>query len=70
MLKAREDIDVWFGNCHTLYDIVLEQIQEDAALCDFSAVYEMLKFVPDEYLLGYLSEENVNKFKESIDYIE
>ena len=70
MLKAIEDIDVNFDNFHILYEIAFEQIKEEAALCDFSAIYELLRFVPDKYLLGYLSEENIDKFKESIDYIE
>jgi len=40
-----------------LFDIVLEQIREDVQIGDFSSIEELLQFVPEVYLRGYLTEE-------------
>ncbi len=40
-----------------LIDIVLEQIREDVQIGDFSSIEELLQFVPEVYLRGYLTEE-------------
>jgi hypothetical protein len=42
-----------------LIDLVLEQIQADVLVGDYTALVELLKFVPEQYLRGYLSEELV-----------
>jgi hypothetical protein len=40
-----------------LYDKVLEQIKQDVADGDLSAIDELLKFVPKENLEAYLPEK-------------
>jgi len=40
-----------------LIDAVIEQIKEDVADGDLTAVDELLKFVPPQYLKGYLPEK-------------
>jgi hypothetical protein len=40
-----------------LYDEVLNQIAEDIGNSDFTAIEELLKFVPRENLIAYLPEE-------------
>ena len=39
-----------------LIDQVIEQIKTDVEDQDMTAIEELLRFVPTEYLLGYLSE--------------
>jgi hypothetical protein len=41
-----------------LIDQVIEQIKEDVESQDMTAIEGLLRFVPSEYLLGYLSEVN------------
>lgn len=40
-----------------LVDEVIEQIKKDIAMGDLTAVDELLKFIPEEYLKGYLPEK-------------
>jgi hypothetical protein len=40
-----------------LRDEVMNQIAEDLSNSDFTAIEELLKFVPRENLIAYLSEE-------------
>jgi len=40
-----------------LYDEVMEQMAEDMRNSDFTAIEELLKFVPRENLIAYLPEE-------------
>ena len=40
-----------------LYDDVMEQMAEDMRNSDFTAIEELLKFVPRENLIAYLPEE-------------
>jgi hypothetical protein len=40
----------------TLIDRVLKQIEQDVANQDFTAIEEMLEFVPEHILEGFLSE--------------
>ncbi len=42
-----------------LIDAVLEQIQADVLVGDYTALAELLSFVPEQYLKGYFSEELV-----------
>lgn len=46
---------------------VIEQITEDIASGDLTALDELLSFVPKENLIGYLSEEDGNKYTSQID---
>ena len=39
-----------------LIDSVLDQIQIDIRIGDMTALEEMLKFMPEQYLMGYLPE--------------
>jgi hypothetical protein len=39
-----------------LYDEVMEQMAEDIRNSDFTAIEELLKFVPRENLIAYLPE--------------
>ena len=41
-----------------LIDAVLEQIKTDIKSGDLTAIAELLKFVPEKYLIGYLPELN------------
>jgi hypothetical protein len=40
-----------------LIDQVIEQIKTDVENQDMTAIEELLRVVPSDYLLGYLSEE-------------
>jgi len=40
-----------------LYDDVLNQITEDIVNSDFTAIEELLKFVPRENLIAFLKED-------------
>jgi hypothetical protein len=42
-----------------LYDEVLNQIAQDISNSDFTAIEELLKFVPRENLIAYLPEEGL-----------
>lgn len=64
VLQGRHDM--WFENdecgiCHTrkesenLRSKVIEQIERDIASSDYTAIYELLEFVPEENLKGFLS---------------
>jgi len=39
-----------------LIDLVLKQIEEDAGNQDFTAIEELLKYVPEKNLIAYLPE--------------
>ena len=39
---------------------VISQITNDAEFGYYSAIFEMLEYVPEEYLRGYLTEENLD----------
>jgi len=47
-------------NRHEITEIVLEQIARDMENWDFTAIEELLQFVPLENLIGFLPEEIVN----------
>jgi len=38
---------------------VVKQIASDMEFGYYSAIFEMLEYVPEEYLRGYLTEENL-----------
>ena len=42
---------------------VISEIERDIEMNDYTAIYELLEFVPIENLLGYLPDEIVSKFK-------
>jgi hypothetical protein len=42
-----------------LIDSVIRQILRDVNAHDFTAIDELLKHVPDQYLQGFLSERSV-----------
>jgi dihydroneopterin aldolase len=42
-----------------LYDEVINQIAMDISNSDFTAIEELLRFVPREKLIGYLPEEGL-----------
>ena len=46
-----------------LTDAVLDQIQEDVDMGDFTAIEEMLRAVPTEVLLNYLPEEVADQIR-------
>ena len=46
-----------------LIDRVLEQIKEDVAVGDVTAIEELLTFVPKENLIQYLPEKEWENFK-------
>jgi hypothetical protein len=43
-----------------LFDRVINQLRADLAWRDYTAIEELLKSVPRENLIAYLSEENDN----------
>ena len=43
-----------------LFDGVIDQLKADIAWEDFTAIEELLKFVPRANLIAYLSEEKQN----------
>jgi hypothetical protein len=47
-------------NRHEITEMVLEQIASDVGVGDFTAIEELLTFVPLENLKGYLPEEMTN----------
>ena len=40
-----------------IIEAVIEQMKEDFAMQDVTAIYELLEFLPKKNLLGYLPEE-------------
>lgn len=46
-----------------LIERVLEQIKADLSMGDVTAIEELLSFVPKENLLGYLPEEEWERFE-------
>jgi hypothetical protein len=46
-----------------LVDRVLEEIKRDVAAGDVTAIDELLKFCPKQFLIGYLPEEEWEKFE-------
>jgi hypothetical protein len=46
-----------------LIERVVEQIKSDLAIGDVEAIEELLSFVPKENLLGYLPEEEWEKYE-------
>jgi hypothetical protein len=47
-------------NRHEITELVLEQIAQDMKNWDFTAIEELLQFVPLKNLKGFLPEEIVN----------
>ncbi len=45
-----------------LVDIVIEQIKKDFAMGDETAVDELLRFIPDENLIGFLPDEDQPRY--------
>jgi len=43
-----------------LIDLVLKQIEQDVQNKDFTALEEMLQYVPNNILKGFLPEEQTN----------
>lgn len=50
-----------------LIDLVIEEMKKDIASGDVTAIDELLQFVPEEYLKGYLPEPTTNKFPRRCD---
>jgi hypothetical protein len=46
-----------------LLDVALEQIKLDVHCGDYTAIEELLKFVPIENIIQYLPEEDWKQFK-------
>jgi len=46
-------------NDQQLIDAVIERIKKDVKVGDFTAIEELLFFIPIEYLKGYLPEEGL-----------
>jgi DNA-directed RNA polymerase subunit RPC12/RpoP len=46
-----------------LIDRVIEQIMNDIAIGDITSLEELLTFVPEENLIGYLPEEEWERFE-------
>ena len=46
-----------------LIDRVIEEIKSDILMSDLTALDELLTFIPREYLLGYLPEEEWEKYE-------
>jgi len=47
----------------SLIDRVIEEIRKDFAMGDLTALDELLTFVPRENLIGYLPEEEWDKYE-------
>jgi hypothetical protein len=47
----------------SLIDRVIEEIRKDFAIGDLTALDELLSFVPRENLIGYLPEEEWDKYE-------
>jgi hypothetical protein len=48
-------------NKEHLISKALEQIVRDVSNQDLTAIEELLKFIPDEYLIGFLTEEGIDQ---------
>lgn len=46
-----------------IIEAVIQQIKEDLAMQDESAIYELLEFLPKKNLLAYLPEDISNELK-------
>lgn len=46
-----------------IIEAVIQQIKEDLAMQDESAIYELLEFLPRKNLLAYLPEEISDELK-------
>lgn len=46
-----------------LVDAVIEQMKSDIDIGDWAAIDELLHYVPNDILIGYLPEEDWGKFK-------
>ena len=46
-----------------IIEAVIEQMKEDFAMQDVTAIYELLEFLPKKNLLGYLPEEVADQLK-------
>jgi len=53
-----------------LIDRVLVEIQRDFAMGDLTSLDELLTFVPRENLIGYLPEEEWEKYENDLPYGE
>jgi len=51
----------------TLIDRVLKQIEQDVANQDFTAIEEILQFVPEHVLEGFISEFQIDEDTEDWD---
>jgi hypothetical protein len=47
-----------------LIDLVLEQMQEDIGVGDFTAIEELIRQIPKAKLIAYLPEDTVNNYKQ------
>lgn len=55
-LSMHRDTHTQEDEIQELVDKCIEQIKEDVAIGDVTAIDELLKFVPKKYLQGFLSE--------------
>jgi nucleoid-associated protein YejK len=46
----------------SIVDQVIEQIKKDLQMGDETAIDELLKFVPDEYLIGFLPDDDQPRY--------
>lgn len=46
-----------------LVDAVIEHMKKQIEWGDWTAIDELLRFVPRKYLIGFLDEEDAEKFK-------
>jgi len=46
-----------------MIDTAIEQIKKDIEAGDVSAIFELLRFVPEENLIAYLPEDQQKRFK-------
>jgi len=51
------NISPCFANQQDLFDQVINQLAVDFENRDFTAIEELLSKIPNEYLIGYLPEE-------------
>ena len=58
-LIMRNDVNVVFRS--DLIDLVIDQIVEDLETGDLTALFELLGFIDDDKLVGYLSDGNGKK---------
>ena len=60
---ATKEINLSEKQKDRLVDLVIEQIKEDFAMGDETAIDELLKFVPDENLIGFLPDEDQPRYR-------